>query len=316
METIREGRRGTVGLVGLAAIGAYVLGAWISGSISPLARRPVLDGAATLPYRWVAPPPSLAGTNKPPYSTRSTVAFSGDGSQPDVINTNDQQAEVLLQPGAIPKVPGADSVTVTIVPIDPATIGSPPDHLFVLGNAYRFRAAYAPTGAAVSTFRTPPQIFLMWPAVGVAARDRTLLSSPDGASWTALRTQVDHSLLTATAEPASMNGYFEVATTGHPSVPTSSATGSIAPPGGGGAGGSSSGSAESVVPWLLVGAAVVVVAVLVAVRVRARARESEYQSYQQYREDGAPTTPAATPDAPPPPPGEPGKGAHRRRRGP
>jgi hypothetical protein len=308
----RRSSRGRAALFGLAATVAFVAGAWVSGSISPLARRPILDGAATLPYRWVSPPPDLASTNKAPYSARATLSFQGDTSDPDVVNTNDQQAEVVLALGAIPKAPGARSVKVTIDPVDPATISPPPDHLSVLGNAYRFRVTYEPSGAEVTGYRTRPQVFLMWPAVSVVARDRTIVSSPDGNAWTELHTDADHSLLTAMAETPSANGYFEVTTTGH--LPTTSPAGSSGGPTGAGTGG---GGGGSVVPWVAVAAAVVVGAALLLARMRSRAREREYESYQRNPDDDAP--PAAPPGHGERPPGTRrdtthGTGAHRRRR--
>ncbi|HEY7282604.1 MAG TPA: hypothetical protein VID47_13535 [Actinomycetota bacterium] len=307
-----RGRRRRAALFGLAATVAFVGGAWVSGSISPLARRPILDGGATLPYRWVSPPANLASTNKAPDSARASLSFRGDRSDPDVVNTNDQQAEVVLGLGAIPKAPGARSVTVTIDPVDPSTIGPPPDHLSVLGNAYRFRVTYQPSGDAVTTFRTHPQVFLIWPAVGIRARDRTIISSPDGTSWTRMRTDADHSLLTAMAEVSSANGYFEVATTGHLPSPSPAGTGGA---GGGQRGGGGGGG--SVIPWVAVGAAIVVAGALSITRWRSRARDREYESYQRYRElDAPPATSRQDPDAPGAtrPVGTHGKGAHRRRR--
>jgi len=316
----RWDRRSRATVLGLAALAAYVLGAWISGSLDPLARRPILDGAATLPYRWVTPPPALAGTNKPPYAARSTITFRGDGTDPAVITTNDQQAEVVLQLGAIPRVPGAESVTVTIRPLDPATFGAPPDHLSVLGNDYRFQATYSPSGAAVRTLRSAPQVFLMWPAVGVSARDRTLLYSPDGSSWTALKSQADHALLTATAKAPSLDGYFEVATSGQipSSIRASSPAGLSAGPATGGVSGGS-GAGGSILTWIVIAASLLVGAALVGLRLRARAREREYRSYQRYGEgDPSSATPSGPVESAPPSQeggggsGQ-GKGAHRRR---
>ena len=56
-------------LFGLGAAVLYVAGTALSGSLGPLARRPLLDGfAPPQPYRWVSPPPNLAAGNKPPAS--------------------------------------------------------------------------------------------------------------------------------------------------------------------------------------------------------------------------------------------------------
>jgi hypothetical protein len=138
---------------------------------------------------------------------------------------------------------------------------------------------------------------------------------PDLASTNKVKTQADHSLLTAMAQAPSANGHFEVATTGRiPSPSPVGPGGSTAGPGDGG-GGPAGGS---FVPWVAVGGAVVVATGLVIARMRSRARRREYESYQRYRDDdAAPATRPPGDDAPSlGTEGETshGKGAHRRRR--
>ena len=59
---------------GLVALALYASGAALSGHLSPLARRPLLDGLAPpTPYRWVEPPVELVTSNEPPSSGRFKI---------------------------------------------------------------------------------------------------------------------------------------------------------------------------------------------------------------------------------------------------
>jgi hypothetical protein len=275
----RDGRAGSRGVrrprwvaaaLGLAALGAYLAGAWLSGSLSPMARRALLDTSfVPQPYRWVNPPSSLAPANKPPDRGEFTVAFSNGKSDAGVFATNDQQASVVLSLAAIPTATGATSVHMTIDPLDPATVGSLPDDLHPLGNAYRIRATYEPGGQAVTRFSRAPLLLMVYPALVSHGLDRAIEYSPDGKAWTKLKTTVDATNLQASTNPRSLNGYFEVATRG-----AVSASGTPSPGPGGGGGGSSP------VAWIVIAAAIVVAAALAVVRLRSRAREREFDSYR------------------------------------
>jgi hypothetical protein len=250
-------RPGLALALGLVACAVYAGGAWLSGSASPIARRPLLDGTGFLPpYNWVNPPAGLGDGNKQPDSGDFTISFKDGKSDAGVFATIDQQASAVMSLGSIPEEQGASDVHLTITPLDPATIGAPPTGFSVLGNAYRFEAAYRPTGGTVTTFDKQPLVVLVYPGLITHGSERTLLYSPDGTKWTRLTTTDDPTALQASATVDTVDGYFEVV-----------AKGVVTPTG---APGSSSGG--SIVPWIVIGAAVVVAAALTAARLRARSK--------------------------------------------
>jgi hypothetical protein len=76
------------------AAGVYLVVAW---SIEP----GFFDGFAPpspVPYRWVSPPPDLAGANRPPIAVHETVTVQ-PGVQTLGVGTSDRQAQLLFQPG-------------------------------------------------------------------------------------------------------------------------------------------------------------------------------------------------------------------------
>ncbi|HXJ66033.1 MAG TPA: hypothetical protein VNN79_19915 [Actinomycetota bacterium] len=246
--------------LGLIALAAYAAGAWVSGSLSPMARRALLDTSfVPQPYRWVNPPPTLAAANKQPDAGDFTVGFTKGRSDAGVFATNDQQASVVFALAAIPQSNGATSVHLTITPLDPATIGALPHDLHVLGNAYRTEATYEPSGDPVTQFNRRPLLIFVYPALASHGSDRTIVFAPDGKAWTQLKTTNDATNLQASTNALHLNGDYEVATTGPVSVGSPSPT----PSGGGG---------SSPVAWVVIGAAVVVAAALVFLRLRSRAR--------------------------------------------
>ncbi len=251
-------RRATAAaLIGIGACTAYVAGAWVSGSLNPVARRPILDGANTnFPYRWVNPPPALAATNQKPDAGKFTIAFQHGRSDAGVFATNDQQVSVVLSIAAIPQN-GLTSVDMTIDPLDPATIGALQRGQHVLGNAYKIEATGQPGDAPVTTFDKNPLLILVYPGLVTHGGTRSLQYSTDGKTWTALKANDDPANLQMSTDLTKLSGYYEVATTG-----TVAAT-----PGAGGSGGSSP------VAWIVIAIAVVVAGVLVAIRLRARSRE-------------------------------------------
>lgn len=135
-------------LWGAAAAVAYV----VTGVLSVSTGRPVLpvfDGLAPpVPYRWVSPPPELEAGNVPPAPGRDTIDV---GANPGVFGatTDDGQAHVTL-PAEFVKLPEeVDAIRVALTPLDPETLGPPPDGMRFDGNAYRVTAVYVPSGDPV-----------------------------------------------------------------------------------------------------------------------------------------------------------------------
>jgi hypothetical protein len=185
---MRRGRQVDAAALGLAVALAYLVGAALSGSLSPLARRPLLDGfAPPPPYRWVRPPPALAASNKPPSRGRAVVRLTASGSEVTAVATDDGQANLLLLgAGAVPSSPGQRSVTITLQPLDPATLGPVPAGLLVVGNAYRVRAVYQPSGTPV-TLGGGTTVALVYPLLSVPVSSPfayIVLTSKDGMTWT------------------------------------------------------------------------------------------------------------------------------------
>jgi hypothetical protein len=172
---------------GLATAVAYLCLAALSGHLSPLARRPLLDGyGPPVAYRWVSPPPELADANVPPTPGTFTVRFGEHGSRPDVLTTDDAQVTVILVAGTFPAAPGQESVQVRVTPLDAAEVGSPEDPLRIVGNVVRLEATYEPSGRPVGSIEQPLEVILVYPLPpDVHAATHTLVSSPAGTTWTA-----------------------------------------------------------------------------------------------------------------------------------
>lgn len=176
---------------GLVVVAVYAaLAAW-SGHLSPLARRPLLDGLVPgAAYRWVTPPPDLTSTNVPPSPGDFELKLGGQGSLPDVLVTQDNQVTIVAEREAVESRPGQTAARLRVDPVDPATLAPPPGELVPFGNAYRIRASYEPSGDAVARFRSPPTLILVYPATpNLHSTDHVVLFSNDGSGWNELDTK-------------------------------------------------------------------------------------------------------------------------------
>ncbi|MEX2274228.1 MAG: LPXTG cell wall anchor domain-containing protein [Actinomycetota bacterium] len=176
-----------LGVSAVAAIGLYVAGAALSGSLSPLARRPLLDGVGpAIPYRWVDPPPLLENSNQSPTFGTFGLPLGPDGSAADVLATRDLQVTLVTVRAMIPARPGAQRATVAIDPLDPADHAPVPEGLAAAGNVYRIRAAYDP-GGPVRRFGAEATAILVYPSLPtIHSEGHEMLFSPDGRSWETL----------------------------------------------------------------------------------------------------------------------------------
>jgi hypothetical protein len=272
-----RGRRGFA--LGLAAAGAYVALAAVSGHLDPLARGPLLDGLAPPPpYRWVQPPPDLAAGNKPPIGVRFRLAAPKGSSSPAQIATGDQQASILLFPGAIRTGPGVQYIEVSIEPLAPSNGAVLPADTEITGNLYRITAQPVPQGEAVVRLRKSAQVALVYPALAGIPQKHVLLASADGRRFSALSAADSFVKLQISSHVQSL-GYFAVgARTGAGASPTPS----------GGGGGTSGGVG------LIVGIAAAVLIVLVILWWRTWRREA------QRKAEAAAAQARATPRRPPP----------------
>jgi hypothetical protein len=203
-------RRRVVGAVAVAL--AYVSLAAFSAWLSPLARRPVLDGLAPVaPYRWVNPPPELADANQPPAEGTFDVRLGGAGSEPGVFITTDNQVTIVVDGGTFAPRGDDRTVRLTVTPLDPATLGPVPDGLTAFGNALELGASYEPSGRPIRQVDEPIRFIAVYPTTQTLhATTHELLRSDDGRVWTALRSQ-DAPGIQQVEAPVDRPGYLVVA---------------------------------------------------------------------------------------------------------
>jgi hypothetical protein len=207
-------RRSRALATGLAIVAAYATLAAISGRLTPIARRPLLDGLTPISYRWVSPPPELASTNVLPASGSFTLAVWPGHSQGMVFSTDDAQLTLIVPKDAIPYADEQRSVDVSIEPFDPAKLAAPEPPLILVGNAYRVTAAYRPSGDRLKgPLAKQIEVVLVYPALPNVHGGHTLISSRDGNAWTEVTTNDLVSVGQADAQIGAL-GYLAVAATG------------------------------------------------------------------------------------------------------
>ena len=248
---------------GLTVVIVYAATAILSGHLSPLARRPLLDGLAPpTAYRWVEPPPELAATNQKPTPGTFTVDLGSDGSKTAVFTTDDAQVTVILPAGSFADAEGQRTVEVTVEPLAGAT-AHPDDPLNVVGNVYLVGATYQPSGDAAK-LATPANVVMVYPLLANDHGSHSIIWSRSGERWKALETDDLPSIAQAGADIDEL-GYLSVA--GQPASPT------------GGSG--TSGGASSVATIAIV-AGLIVLAVIAAVLLR-RGSSSRDRELEQRR---------------------------------
>ncbi len=173
--------------IGLAVATLYVALAMFSGQLSPIARRPALDGLGPLtPYRWVSPPPEVTD-NEAPSSLALDLEVEGGRTAAEAAFTPDDQVTVYLGRGAIETE--AARVRLDVTPLDPAALGSLPGGLSPFGNAIEVRAAQEPGGDPVERFRDV-LVYMVYPeTTSLHALEHDLLFSADGRTWERLDTE-------------------------------------------------------------------------------------------------------------------------------
>jgi hypothetical protein len=146
------GRRFRGVAIGLIIASAYLLVGALSFRGGLLPRAPVLDGLQPpAPYQWVKPPPDRAKDNKPPSGATGKIDLTSIGSAGS-HTTPDGQAQILFDSNSVPVPPHQTSVSATITPLDPDEVGPPPPGGYHYdSNAYKFDAAYEPSGQPLTT---------------------------------------------------------------------------------------------------------------------------------------------------------------------
>ncbi len=196
---------------GVLVAGAYVVAVAISGQLSPLARRPLLDGMAPpAPYRWVDPPAALAADNLPPTAGSFRVPLGAAGSATEVFTTEDAQVTLILAEGAFVAAARADAVRLEVTPVAPSDVGPPPPPLEIVGNAVRIDATYEPSGEGIDEVAADLRVVLVYPFEPNQHGGHTIVTSTDGQTWTAAETNDLPSIQQADALVTSL-GYVAVA---------------------------------------------------------------------------------------------------------
>jgi hypothetical protein len=171
---------------GVGIVAVYVLLAAVSGHLSPLARRPLLDGTGPLQaYRWVSPPPDLAPTNVAPDPLTFSLPLRADGVQGGGPSSKDGQITVIVATGAIAAHDTDTSVRFDVTPVDPGTLKEPGHGLAAFGNVYRIDATYLPSGSPVRTLAGSLDVVLVYPiTVTLHTAKHEIASSANGKLWT------------------------------------------------------------------------------------------------------------------------------------
>lgn len=207
-------RSRTVLAIGIAIVAVYVASAWFSGQLSPLARRPLLDGLVPpAPYRWVDPPPELASTNVEPTPVTTVVKLGNRGNATAIVSTDDAQVTLVLPRGAFGNAPQQQSVRVRIDPLPPDAVEPPEPPLRILGNVYRLRGNYVPSGDPAPLQTEGVRVVLVYPFISTDHWQHAVIVSPDGESWTSVETNDFRGIQQADG-PIETLGYVAVVQTG------------------------------------------------------------------------------------------------------
>jgi hypothetical protein len=168
---------------GLVVVSVFAALAALSGWLSPVARRPLLDGGGPLvPYRWVTAPPEAVGGNQPPSSGAFQLPIQNGTSAPKTFFTSDSQTTLIFNKGAVHR-DGVDSVEVDLTPLDPATLSPLPNGLSPFGNAVQLQTD------DVTTFDANVRAVVVYPeTILLHALAHDLMWSADGQSWQQLKT--------------------------------------------------------------------------------------------------------------------------------
>ena len=112
------------------------------------------------PYRYLHPPPALAGANSPPESGSAALKVARGRSSAGYLFTKDTQAGVIVPSGGMVTAPSATSIRIQISPVE--TPPNLPRHYAPEGNAYQITAIGAPGNQAVRVVR-PVNLTMRWP---------------------------------------------------------------------------------------------------------------------------------------------------------
>jgi hypothetical protein len=129
-----------------------------------------------------------------------------------IVTTDDAQVTLILPRGAFAGASDERVVEVTIQPLPPSEIEAPDPPAAILGNVYRLRAVYVPSGERAA-LASDARVVLVYPFIATDHSGHSVISSPDGIEWTAVETNDFRSIQQADG-PIETLGYVAVAQTG------------------------------------------------------------------------------------------------------
>jgi len=173
---------------GVVAAAAWIALAAVSADLSPLARRPLLDGLVPgAAYRWVDPPAELAPDNLPPSAATFVLRFRVGASEADVVFTPDNQVTAVATEGVV-RDRNARELRLSLTPEAPSSVAPLPGDLEPFGNVVLVEAETEP-GGPIESFDEVLTLILVYPATAnLHATAHELLWSADGRSWMSLDT--------------------------------------------------------------------------------------------------------------------------------
>jgi hypothetical protein len=182
---VRRLRRTGALVAGLVLAGTWIAGAIVSAHLSPATRGPLLDGTFPIqPYRWVDPPPDLAASNRQPFGAELHLRLGPNGSVNDILATPDNQLNAFFDAGVFAPARGQTGVLAEVEPFAPSTVSAPPDALSILGNVYRLRFSYEPSGDPIRKPAKPFQVLLIYPVTpNASTTGHNIAWTKDGATW-------------------------------------------------------------------------------------------------------------------------------------
>ncbi len=156
--------------------------AFAAAEMAPLPGPPLYDGVVPVEaYRWLVPPPGEHGGAQ---GASQVLAVSGGTSPLVAVATPEltPQAQLFAAPGALTLPPGTTSITVSITPVEAASL---PGDGHIAGNVYRMTIVNQAGMPATALPSASVSVVLRAPDPTTTDATVSLLK---GGSWQALKT--------------------------------------------------------------------------------------------------------------------------------
>ncbi|HEX9694805.1 MAG TPA: hypothetical protein VGB64_00660 [Actinomycetota bacterium] len=205
--------RRRVAFAGAVVAVCYVVAASVSGTLSPLARRPLLDGVHSAPpYNWVEAPPDEQGSGTPAADESRRLALKAAGNDEVSIATSDSQAILSMPQGAIKPAEGRTTAEVKLEPLNPNEYLAPTGYT-IRGNVYRIAVRSVPGGAGIPTLDPAGQLTMTYaaPTINLVTAQHDIMFSSEGENWRVIGAQDQHATQQVSAPFVDIGYYAAVA---------------------------------------------------------------------------------------------------------